>query len=347
MRGTVDFGPQRHIVRIGGASAVANTRALLLVLSALLVGTVAFLLAVTLGDYPVPVDQVFAILGGSDGGFASKVVLEWRLPRAAASLVFGAALGVSGAIFQSVTRNPLGSPDVIGLGVGAYTGALIAALMAGSQLTMTLFALAGGLATAAVVTLLAYRRGLSGGRFVIMGIAVSSALTAVNTILILRMNTRYATSVSIWGQGTLQDVTWIEVLTVGTGIALLLSAAAALAPSMRQLELGDDTAASSGVPMERARLGLLAVGTLLIALVTSITGPIAFVALVAPQLARLIARSPGATLLGSAASGAMLLSVSDVVAGHLFPLSVPVGVVTAVLGGVYLLGLILREARRS
>ncbi len=346
-RQTVDFGSHRILLRTRRTSSIVNTRTATLVIVALLGGMVTFFLAVSLGKFPVPLGEVFSILGGGDHGFSNQVVLEWRLPRAVAGLVFGAGLGVSGAIFQSITRNPLGSPDVIGLGVGAYTGALIASLVFGGGVAVTVLALAGGVGSALIVYLLSYRRGLSGIRFVVVGIALSSALTAVNSILLLRMSTRFATTVSIWGQGSLVDVTWAEVWPAALCVLVLILLATGLGPSMRQLELGDSAAASTGVPIERARLALLAVGVLLTAIITGVTGPIAFIALVAPQLARLLTGNGGATLAGSAATGALLLSAADVAASHLLPVSVPVGVVTAVLGGAYLLALILREARRS
>ena len=343
----VEFGPGRRAVRIGRASIVANTRVWLVVGVAVVACAGSFVAAVVLGDYPVPADRLLAVLLGQEGGFSAKVVLEWRLPRAVAAIVLGAALGVSGALFQSVTRNPLGSPDVLGLGAGAFTGALIATSFFGGAVLVPVLALVGGLGAGLLIGLLAYRGGLSGIRFVIAGIAVASALTAVNTILLLRLSTRVATTVNIWGQGTLENVRWSAVVPASAAVLLLMLVAGTLTPAMRQLELGDTVARGSGLPVERSRILLLLVGVLLTAIVTSVTGPIAFVALVAPQLARLLAGSGGATFAGSAALGALLLSLSDVIATHLLPTTVPVGVVTAVIGGVYLLGLIIREARRA
>lgn len=343
--GPVNFGQGRSVLRVRGYSALWNTRVVALVALATIGGIGAFLLAVSLGSYPISPGEVFAILSGADHGFPTQVVLEWRLPRAVAGLVFGAGLGVSGAIFQSITRNPLGSPDVIGLGAGAFTGALLAVQFTDSRLAVVVFALVGGLGAGLLVYLLSYRRGLSGIRFVIVGIAVASALTAVNSILLLRMNTFTATTVSVWGQGSLGELKWPAVTPVALAVVLLLGCAGTLAPALRQLELGDAAAHSTGVRVERSRLLLLLVGVLLTAVITSITGPIAFIALIAPQLARITSGSAGATLAGSAASGALLLSVADLAGAHLFRVSVPVGVVTAVLGGGYLIGLLIREAR--
>ncbi|WP_217134957.1 FecCD family ABC transporter permease [Leucobacter chinensis] len=342
----VEFGPWRRPVRFARVSGFVNTRSVLIGVVATIVAAAAFVAAVSLGKYSVPFAETLQILRGVDTGFSATVVLEWRLPRAVAALGFGAALGISGAIFQSVTRNPLGSPDVIGLSAGAFTGVLCAMAWFETPLAVTVSALLGGLAAGLIVYVVAYRKGLSGARFVVVGIAVSAALTAINQMLLLRMSTATATTASIWAQGTLVEVRWESVTPVLCIILLLCCVVVPLAPALGQLELGDNAAASTGVRVERARLALLCLGILLTAVVTSITGPIAFVALVAPQLARLLSGAAGATLLGSAATGALLLSVSDVVSAHLFPASVPVGVVTAVIGGVYLLWLIIAKARQ-
>ncbi|RLP67914.1 iron-enterobactin ABC transporter permease [Mycetocola reblochoni] len=342
----VDFGRARRVLRVGPTSTVVNTRTVVLVVVTLLGGAAAFKLSVSLGRYPVPLDQVADILGGGDHGFSNRVVLEWRLPRALAGIVYGAGLGVAGAIVQSVTRNPLGSPDVVGIGAGAYTGALLASMTLGGSWAVTAAALAGGIGTAVIVFALSSGSGLSGTRFIVVGIAVASALTAVNSILVLRMSTRAATTVSIWGQGTLVDVSAAELVPSAAAVLLLAVLAGVRGPAMRQLELGDGAAASTGVSVGRSRVLLLSIAVLLTAVITSVTGPIAFIALVAPQLARLLTGGGGTGLLGSAAAGALLLAASDVAAAHLFPMSLPVGVVTAVLGGGYLLALVLREARR-
>lgn len=201
--GRVDFGAARKPIRLSRhVSAVVNTRAVLLILASAAGCVLVTIAAIVLGDYPVPLGQLLPILSGADRGFANTVVLEWRLPRAAAAIVFGAALGISGAIFQSVTRNPLGSPDIIGFNAGAFTGAIISiGFLGSSQTTTTLLALTGGGTAAFLVYGLAFRRGVSGTRFVVVGIAVSMALIAVNSLLVLRMEQQVATVAMTWGQG--------------------------------------------------------------------------------------------------------------------------------------------------
>lgn len=345
----VDFGPGRRTIRTARdrLSGVVNVRAVTVAAVCLLGCVAIFFVALATGDYPIDLATLFDVVRGRETGFPAMVVLEWRLPRAVGAVVFGIALGISGALLQSVTRNPLGSPDVIGFNAGAFTGALIAINWLGGSLgTTAALALAGGLTAAAAVYLLAYRRGVSGFRFVVVGVAVSSALIAVNTLLLLRMSTVMATVASIWGQGTLENLRWEQLTPMTAAILPAVVAAVWLAHGMRQLELGDDLARGTGVTAERLRLGLLLLSVVLTAIVTSVCGPIAFVALAAPHIARLATGSAGTPILGAAAVGALLLSGSDFVASRLLPVSVPVGVVTVIVGGIYLVWLITREARR-
>jgi iron complex transport system permease protein len=239
------------------------------------------------GTYPLDVDQVIAALSGRETGLVRDIVVEWRLPRVLAAVVFGAALGVSGAVFQSLTRNPLASPDVIGFSTGSYTGALVVILVTGGSYTaLAGGALVGGILTAAVVYLLAYRRGVQGFRLIIVGIGVSAMLASLNSWMILRADLDVAISAAMWGAGSLGAITWAQVTGGAVVIGVLLVGCAGLGGSLRQLELGDDTAKAQGVSVERARLALVVIGVALTATVTAAAGPISFVALAAPQIAR-------------------------------------------------------------
>lgn len=305
------------------------------------------IVALTLGDLSLSIPEVLVALTG-DGGFHSTVVLQWRLPRITAAIVFGAALGISGALFQTLTRNPLGSPDIIGFSTGAFTGVIIVTTMVGGSVVSTTGgAIGGGLATAVVVYLLAYRDGIQGFRLIIVGIGVTAMLHALNVWLLLRAQTEVAMGASIWGTGSLSLTAWSDVVpAVGVLLVVAPLVVAARGP-LRQLELGDDAAAAHGVRVERARMAILGLGILLIALVTAATGPIAFVALTAPQVAKRLAGAPGIPLPQAALTGAFLLLGADLLAQYVPANPVPVGVVTVVLGGVYLLSLLIREARRS
>lgn len=347
---TVDARAQRAAasVRLPVVGAVVPRREIaagaILALAVLLLAVVAL----GTGDYPLSVPEVITAIFSTDGGFATTVVLEWRLPRVLVAIVFGAALAVSGAIFQSLTRNPLGSPDIIGFATGSYTGALLVITLAGdSYLSTAGGAIAGGLLSALVVYLLAYRRGIQGFRLIIVGIAVTAMLHAFNTWLLLRAQVEVAMAASIWGAGSISLVSWDDAVPAFVAIALLAAVVVALSGGLRQLELGDDAAKAHGLRVEPTRLALLVVGVALIAVVTASSGPIAFVALAAPQIASRLTKSAGLPLLPSALTGALLLLAADFVAQHILPTAVPVGVVTVVIGGLYLIGLLIGQARKK
>ncbi|WP_220700643.1 FecCD family ABC transporter permease [Mycetocola tolaasinivorans] len=275
------------------------------------------------------------------------VITEWRLPRALLALIFGAALGVSGAIFQSLTRNPLGSPDVIGFASGSYTGALIAMIVLGGGYVGTAIgSLIGGILTAAVVFALSYRGGVQGFRLIIVGIGVAAMLSAFNSWLILRSPIEAAMRAGVWGSGSLNGLSIEHLPAAAITLAILLPLAIALGPGLRQLELGDDAAAALGTHTTRLRLVAILLGVALTAAVTAIAGPIAFIALVAPQIARRVTKTAGLALLPSALIGGVLLIAADFLAQRIFaPVQLPVGMVTVSIGGLYFLALLIREYR--
>ncbi len=323
----------------------APVRGLMVASVAVVAALVLAVVALGLGDLPLSPAEVVEALFATDGSFTSTVVRDWRLPRVVGALVFGSALAVSGAVFQSLTRNPLGSPDVIGFATGAYTGALIALTVVGTgAVSASAGALAGGLLTAVVVYLLAYRRGMQGFRLIIVGIAVTAMLHAANLFLLLRAQEDVAMAAAIWGAGSLSLLGWPALIPAMIGL-LLCTPGLLLVPGLRQLELGDDSAAAHGVAVERVRIALVLFAVALVAIVTASTGPIAFVALAAPQIARRLAGSAGIPMISSAAVGALVLLSADLIAQHLLPVDVPVGIVTVVLGGIYLLTLLINEAR--
>jgi iron complex transport system permease protein len=336
----IDRGPFTRRVRVRGMIATAAIAFLALSLG---------VLALSLGDFFVPPSDALAALFGVGTPRNTLVVVEWRLPRALLALVFGAALGTAGAIFQSLTRNPLGSPDIIGFDAGAYTGALLV-ITAGSfgfAATAT-GSFLGGLAAAVVVYLLAWRGGFQGFRLIIVGIGVSAMLASVNTWLILNADLHLAMMASAWGMGSLNGVGWEQVGPALLFLAPLAVACAVLADRMHLLELGDDAATALGVRTGTIRILLVLVGVGLTAVVIALCGPIAFIALAAPQIGRRLTGSAGVTLTASAAVGAALLIGSDLIAQRLFaPTQLPVGLVTIALGGGYLVWLLIHEARKA
>lgn len=343
----VDFGRRTVRWRIAGLRLRIDVRSVA-VCAVLAAATIAIgLISLASGDYALSVPEVISAIVTGDDGFARTVVVDWRMPRVLAAIVFGAALGLSGAIFQSLTRNPLASPDVIGFSTGSYTGALIViAVVGGSSLQVAGGALLGGLGTAALVYLLAYRRGVQGFRLIVVGIAASAMLSSANTWILLTTDLQSAMTGAVWGAGSLNTTSWQQALLGAAVIGALMCALLPLARPLRQLQLGDDAARALGVRAEPTRLGLVLVGVGLIAAVTAVAGPIAFVALCAPQIGVRLARSTGIALAPAALTGALLLCAADYAAQHLLPTPLPVGVVTVVLGGGYLIWLLVRETRR-
>ncbi|MBB5160700.1 iron complex transport system permease protein [Mycobacterium sp. AZCC_0083] len=344
----VTFGRRQCVIRIGNASARASWRAIIVV-AALLVGAfVIAVVAVGLGKYTVAPADVLGVLTGSNTSFDRVVVLEWRMPRMLMALLIGAALGISGAIFQALTRNALGSPDIIGVTSGAYTGALIViAGIGGGYYAVATGALIGGLVTAVLVYALSYRNGLAGFRLIVVGIAVSAVVNSVNQWIIIKIDFHTAVTASVWQQGTLSGQSWSQVLPMTVCLVVMAAILVAMGPQLPVLQMGDDAAGALGVRPDRARLAYLVVGVGLVALACGAAGPISFVALAAPQIARRLTASPGVGLVPSAVMGAVLLLVSDVIAQQVFSGSeLPVGTVTVSLGGAYLIYLLISQARQ-
>ncbi len=323
-----------------------------LVLSCLLLMLVSLAVAVfSLRSGAVTLDftQVFNALTGSAPRNITMVVTEWRLPRVMMALLVGAALGISGAIFQSLMRNPLGSPDVMGFNTGAWSGVLVAMVLFGQHLTaITLAAMAGGILTSLIVWALAWRDGIETFRLIIIGIGMRAMLMAFNTWLLLQASLETSLSAGLWFAGSLNGLTWAKTLPAAPLILLMFICALLLVKRMRLLEMGDDSACALGVSVERSRLMLMLVAVVLTAAATAIAGPISFIALVAPHIARRLSGTARWGLTQSALCGSLLLLAADLCAQQLFmPYQLPVGVVTVSLGGIYLIVLLVQESRKK
>lgn len=343
----VEFGYRRHRIGTERANVVLRTRSLLVGAGVLVALAALAVLALMTGDYSLSAREVVDVLRGVREGLAPTVVLDWRLPRVLAAVVLGAALAIAGALFQTLTRNPLASPDIIGLSSGAFTGMLLTLLLLGTTwLQVTVGSVAGGAAAAAVIYLLAYRDGIQGFRFIVVGIAISAMLASANTWMLLQIEVETAMFASAWGAGSLNGVTGGQVLGAGVCVAALLAGCAALAPRLRQLDLGDDAAHALGLRPGRVKAAGVLLGVALVSVATAVVGPVAFISLAAPQIARRAAGTPYLPLTLTGLVGALLLLMSDFVAQHLLPVTLPAGVVTVVAGGAFLVWLIVREVRR-
>jgi iron complex transport system permease protein len=317
---------------------VALLLAVALAASVVLIGT---------GDFEIPAGDVLKTLAGNGDPGQEFIVNELRLPRVLVGLLVGAALGLGGALFQTISRNPLGSPDVLGLGQGATAGALVMiVLFSGSATQVTVGALVGGLVTGFAIYVLAWKRGVHGYRLVLVGIGMSAIVTAVNGYLMTRADIVDAARAVVWMTGSLDGRDWAQVWPLLAMCAVLVPLVLANGRALRMMEMGDDISYALGVRVERVRMLLLVAAVLLTAVATAAAGPVSFVALTAPQLARRLTRSPGPNLTASLCMGAALLVGADLVSQRAFGTDqLPVGVVTGVVGGVYLLWLLVTERR--
>ncbi|WP_329278799.1 FecCD family ABC transporter permease [Streptomyces sp. NBC_01451] len=331
----------------GGLSLRLDARALVVVVALLLAALTASVVLIGTGDFPIPAGDVLKTLLGDGNAGQEFIVNELRLPRALVGLLVGASLGLGGALFQSISRNPLGSPDVLGLSQGSTAGALVMiVLFSGSAAAVTAGALVGGLVTGFAIYLLAWKQGVHGYRLVLVGIGVSAVVTAVNGYLITKADLVDATRAVVWMTGSLNGRGWDQVWPLLWLCVALVPVVLVNARGLRMTEMGDDVSYALGVRVERVRLVLMLAAVLLTAAATAAAGPVGFVALTAPQLARRLTRSPGPNLLPSMCMGAALLIVADWASQRLFGADqLPVGVVTGVLGGVYLLWLLVSERK--
>lgn len=342
--------PGRLVVRLHRppVSGVVRLRAAAVALALGLGGTAGFAVSLAVGDFPVPLAEVVRTLSGGGAAETAFVVTELRLPRALTGMLVGAAFGLSGAILQSVARNPLASPDILGITAGAAAAAVAVIVLGGgpSALGVPVAALGGGLLTALAVYVLAWRRGVTGYRLVLVGIGVGAALTSVTQFLLVRAELTDAARATVWLTGSLNGRGWDHVVPVGLAVALLLPVTLALSRRLALLQYGDDTASGLGVAVERSRVALVLAAVGLAAVATASAGPVGFVALVSPQIARRLTRTPGIPPVCSALTGAALVLASDLLARRLLaPTELPVGIVTAGVGAPYLLWLLARTNR--
>lgn len=337
-----------RVIRRGQWSVRIHPRAFLAGSGVALLALAMSVLLIGSGDYPMSPGQVLSALLGNGHPADDFVVNEVRLPRVATALLVGCALGLAGAVFQALVRNPLGSPDILGFTHGASAGALVAiVVVGGGSAALAGGAVLGGMVTGALIYVLAWRGGLYGHRLILVGIGVAAILTGVNGYLLTRANISDAGRAVLWMTGSLDGRGWGNVLPLLIALCVLLPIVLfGCARALRMLEMGEDAAYALGVPVERVRLALLGSAVLLTAFAAAAAGPVAFVALTAPQLARRLTRSPGPNLLPALCMGAALLVTADWLAQRAFPAhQLPVGVVTGVLGGGYLVWLLATERK--
>ncbi len=340
--------------RTGGAAQSrrlairVNRRAVVVCAAFAVTMLVLAVVTVVVGDLGIALRDLPTVLLGEGSRAQDWVLWTNRMPRLLVAVGAGAAFGVAGSIFQSVTRNPLGSPDVIGLGAGAAAGAAAATLVWPGIVPPAVGALIG-CALAVAVVLLGAGRGLRAPfRMVVVGIAVGAMAIAFVQFVLARARREDAQVLAAWLNGSLLSRRWSDVLTIALAVAVLLPAALALTRRLQLVEMGDDCATGLGVSPGRARGWAIGVGVALTASAVTVAGPVAFVALTAPQIARRLTGSTGPGMVAAAFAGSTVLVAADLLAQHSpWGVQYPVGVLTGGLGGVYLAFLLVREWRKG
>ena len=332
---------------IARSRAVRQARSVLVITIVGIALFATFCVSLSLGDYKIPVIDVVKTLFGQGDKATEFIVNQLRLPRALTGILVGAALGLSGAIFQSIARNPLASPDIIGVTYGASAFAVFAIVTLGlTGAAVSGLAIAGALITAFSMYILAWRRGVSSYRLILVGIGIGAIAMSVTSYLLTKARVEIAQQALVWLTGSLNGVDWSEVRALTIALVLLTPLMVFLVHRLRILQLGDETAYGLGLRVERSRLGLIVIAVLLAAVATAAAGPIGFVAFVAPPIARWVTRSPGPAMIASALIGALVVALSDLLAQHaLGDTQLPVGVVTGVVGAPYLMFLLARANR--
>jgi iron complex transport system permease protein len=323
------------------------TRAVAVTIGLAAATTAVFVWSLTVGDYPVPVGKVVATLLGDDTGGNAFIVRSLRLPRGLTALLVGAAFGLSGAVFQRLVRNPLASPDVVGINAGAAVAACyVVVVVHGTTTQVAAGATIGALVSALALYALAYRRGVSGYRIVLVGIGITAVLTALTNYLLTEAQVIEVQRAFLWLTGSLNGRSWDHVRPVSFALAALVPVTLGLSRQLRLLEMGDDIARGLGGRVEATRGALLLSGALLAATGTAAAGPVGFIALAAPQIARRLVGGRSLALVPAGVCGALLMVTADLVGRRIFaPTELPVGVVTGVVGAPYLLYLLARSNR--
>lgn len=347
-------------LRLGPFSVVFSLRRFFVALSLVLLCGLAFTLGIGMGDYQLSVPDVLRTLFGGGSRIEETVVFTWRMSRAVIGLLVGGALAFAGALTQSVARNPLASPDVLGITNGASTAAVfvitasggtgIVAAVAGfgqDTLGVPLVSVIGSTLTAVAVWFIAGKDRDSMIRLVLIGVGVSMFLGAISTWLMATTSVDQAATAKLWLTGSLNGRGWEQAWPVMACLLVAVAFAGWLSFRLDTLALGPEVAQVLGHGIRAAQAVQLLTGVVLVAVAVSAAGPVPFVAFVAPQIAQRLAGSATPPLLCSALSGALLVSAADLLARTILPWELPVGIVTAFCGAPVLIYLVVQTNRKA
>jgi ABC-type enterobactin transport system permease subunit len=346
----------RTVVRVGPVSGQVRWRQVLVPLVAAVALVLVAAISLGRGDFPIGVGDVLRTLVGLGEQTQSFIILELRAPRILVGALVGVALGLAGALFQTFARNPLASPDILGITQGASVGAVAAIVLAGGTssadtllggLGVPIAALLAALVAGGALLGLTWRAGIDGYRLVLVGIALWSVSTALTDWLLTRADIIDAAAAYVWITGSLNARSWDHALPLLGALAVVVPLALAAGRVLGVLQFGDDTARGLGVRLPLAQSAVVLMAVVAVAVAVSAAGPITFVALVVPQIAVRLVGGSRPPLLASALLGALLVVGADLVTRTVLPQALPVGILTAAIGAPYLLWLLVRGRRRS
>jgi len=347
LRSRPDLGPAYDLptrIAAGRRSRSRQRLVVSLVLGALVLAL--FAVSLMVGNTFYGPGEVIRVIFGEQVPGASFTVGQLRLPRATLALLSGAAFGLAGVTFQTMLRNPLAAPDVIGISSGASAAAVIGlVLLELDQSWVSALAIAAALATALVIYLLSFKDGVVGTRLILIGIGIAAMLDSVVAYVIVRAAVWDLQVAMRWLTGNLNATTWDRVVPLAIAMAVIGPILLSQARHLDALQLGDDAAAALGTRVERTRLVLICTAVVLLAFATAASGPIAFVAFLAGPIAARLVRAGGSLMIPAALTGALLVLASDLVGQYAFDTRYPVGVITGVLGAPYLVYLLIRTNR--
>ncbi|UVJ40302.1 iron chelate uptake ABC transporter family permease subunit [Arthrobacter sp. CJ23] len=346
-----------HAIRAGRTSWRWRPRTVAVSVALAVLVFAAMGVHVAYGGLPLAYGDVLrSLLGDASQPRTYLAVTEFRAPRMVAAVVVGLCLAAAGAITQTVARNPLASPDVLGITSGASLGAVSVLVLAGggyaglsgaaATIGLPSAAFAMGLCTGVAAYVLAYRKGLDSYRLVLVGIGLTGLATSLTTWLLTLGDVTNAGQALTWMMGSLNGKDWALVVPMTLLAAPLLLLSFLAGRWLELLSFGDEAAVGLGIRSGRVRVMCLSLAVVLASIATVLAGPLAFVALASPQIARLVCRTAVPSVLPSALTGALFVLLSDTIAAHALPVSLPAGVATAVVGAPYLIYLVLNYQRR-
>lgn len=329
------------------AGRARRTRRRLLVTGGLVVAVLAtYLVSLMVGQTFYTPAEVWAVMTGQTVPGASFTVGELRLPRSTVALLTGLCFGMGGAVFQTLLRNPLASPDIIGINAGASAAAVVGIVFLSlSGTAVSVLATVAAIATALTIYLLAFKDGGAGARFILIGIGVAAIFNSVVAYVLSRAAEWDLQAAMRWITGSLNNASWNEVGPLAAAMVVVAPLLLWLTRDLELMRLGDEAAAALGVPVERRRILLIVAAVVLLAFATAAVGPISFVAFLSGPIAARMLGPVGSPVLVAGLFGSLLVLVADLAGQYLLGMRLPVGVVTGVLGAPYLIFLLIRSSR--